>query len=76
MKKVTLRIDESVLAAVRNYAAASGSTVESLIHEYLRAIAARESDSRGARRRIRELSEWSPGRIGARDWKRDDLHSR
>lgn len=76
MKNVTLSIDEDVLAAVRRYAAAHDSTVNALVREYLTGLAKRESLAANARRRLRELSDESPARVGSRNWSRDDLHER
>lgn len=76
MKNVTLSIDEDVLAAVRRYAAAHDSTVNALVREYLTDLAKRESQAANARRRLRELSDESPARVGSRNWSRDDLHER
>ena len=76
MKNITLSIDESVIHAVRLYAAERGSTVNALVREFLTGIAQREDRARNARQRIRELSERSTARIGPRTWTREELHER
>ena len=76
MKNVTLAVDDSVLGAVRVYAAARNCSVNSLVREFLTQIAEREDRARDARKRIRELSERSPTRLGPKTWSRDELHER
>lgn len=76
MKNVTLSVDETVLAAVRRYAAGRDSSVNALVREFLGGIATREDRARRARRRLRTLSARSPARVGARSWSREQLHER
>ncbi|MBZ5499991.1 MAG: DUF6364 family protein [Acidobacteriia bacterium] len=76
MKNITLSIDEQVLATVRRYAAERESSVNGLVREFLTGIAKSEDRARAARRRIRELSKKSKGRIGSLSWKRESLHDR
>ena len=76
MKNLTLSVDESVLAAVRQYAAARHSSVNRLVREFLTEIATREDRARRARRRLLDLSDRSTARIGPKTWSRDDLHER
>ena len=73
---ITLSVDETVIRAVRLYAAERGSTVNALVREFLTGIARREDRARKARQRIRELSERSTARIGSRTWTREELHER
>ena len=73
---ITLSVEETVLRAVRIYAAERGSSVNALVREFLGGIASREDRARRARERIRELSARSAARIGSRGWARDDLHAR
>jgi len=76
MKNITLSVDENVLAEVRRYAAERNATVNGLVRDFLTSIAAREDRARNVRKRIRELSSHSAGRIGSKSWSRDDLHER
>ncbi|MFN7955059.1 MAG: DUF6364 family protein [bacterium] len=76
MKNLTLSVDESVLAAARQYAAARHSSVNRLVREFLTEIATREDRARRARRRLLDLSNRSKARIGPKTWSRDDLHER
>lgn len=76
MKNITLSVDEKLLAAVRQHAAASGTSVNQLVRDFLAEIASREDRAKKARRRLRALSERSTARIGKRSWSRQDLHER
>lgn len=74
MKNLTLSIDETVLATARRYALEHDSSVNAMVREFLAGIAEREDRARQARKRLRELSEQSSGRIGSATWTRDELH--
>jgi hypothetical protein len=76
MKNITLSVDEQVLAAVRRYAAKRDSSVNGMVRDFLAEIAQREDRARGARERLRKLSNRSSARIGTRSWGRDELHER
>ena len=76
MKNITLAVEEQILLAARRYAAERNSTVNALVREYLANIAASEDRVKEARTRLRQLSRKSHGRLGERDWTREDLHER
>jgi hypothetical protein len=77
VKNITLAVDESILRAVRRYAEEQGSSLNRLVRDYLADIAAREGRAADARRRLRQLSDASPARIGkARRPRRDEIHDR
>ena len=76
MKNLTMSVDETVLAAVRHYAAGQGSSVNALVREFLGGIATREDRARRARRRLRALSARSSARVGPKSWRREELHER
>ncbi|MGK2860076.1 MAG: DUF6364 family protein [Thermoanaerobaculia bacterium] len=76
MKNITLSVDEKVLAAVRQHAATSNTSVNQLVRDFLDEIARREDRARKARRRLRTLSERSTAKIGKASWNRQDLHER
>ena len=76
MKNITLSVEDDVLAAVRRYAVEHESTVNGLVREYLTRLARHDDRAATARRRIRELSEQSEGRIGGKTWNRSSLHDR
>lgn len=76
MKNITLSVDEKVLAAVRQHAAAHATSVNQLVREYLSEIAQRANRARNARRRLRTLSNRSGAKIGRSSWTREELHER
>lgn len=76
MKNITLSVDEKVLFAVRQHAAAHSTSVNQLVRDYLAEIAQRESRARNARRRLRALSNRSEAKIGRASWTREELHER
>ena len=76
MKNITLSVDDDVLAAVRRFAAEHDATVNGLVRDYLTRLARYGDRAATARRRIRELSDQSEGRIGVKTWTRDSLHDR
>ena len=76
MKNITLSVDEKVLAAVRQHAAARSTSINQLVRDYLGEIARREDRARKARRRLRSLSNRSAARIGRISWTREQLHER
>lgn len=76
MKNITLSVDERVLSAVRQHAAARSTSVNQLVRDHLAEIARRDDRARKARRRLRTLSEHSTGKIGRATRTREDLHER
>jgi metal-responsive CopG/Arc/MetJ family transcriptional regulator len=76
MKNITLSVDEKVLSAVRQHAAARSTSVNQLVRDYLGEIAQRESRARKARRRLHSLSNRSVAKIGRATWTRAELHER
>jgi len=76
MRNITLSIAEDVLIAVRRLAAERNTSVNALVREYLQNLAAHEDRARRARARLRQLSKQSQGRLGRRNWSREDLHER
>jgi Family of unknown function (DUF6364) len=74
--KITLSVDESVLAAVRRYAAERNLTVNTLIREYLTNLAKHEGRANRARARLRQMAEESQGQLGRKTWSREELHDR
>lgn len=76
MKRITISVDEEVLSAVRQHAAAHSTSVNQLVRDYLGEIAQREERTRTARRRMRTLSNRSTAKIGRAAWGREQLHER
>jgi len=76
MRNITFSVDEHVLAAVRRLAAGRNSSVNALVRDYLKNLAAHEDRAGKARSRLRELSAQSNGHLGTKTWTRDELHDR
>lgn len=76
MSNITLSVDDDVLAAVRRHAAERNSSVNAMVREYLTNLAAHDDRARRARTRLRQLSRQSKGKLGERNWTRDELHDR
>jgi hypothetical protein len=73
--RITLIVEDEVLAAARRQAAARDSSVGELVREFLANLAS-ESEHHPARARLTQLSAASKGRLGEILWTRDDLHNR
>ena len=76
MAEITLSVDDTVLLAVRRYAAEKNSSVNALVRDYLSNLAIQEDRVSRARARLKELAVRSDGRLGRKTWSRDDLHGR
>jgi len=76
MRNITLSVDDDVLAAARRHAAEQNLTVNALVRQYLTNIAAYHDRAKKARAKLRQLSEESRGRLGKKNWSRDDLYDR
>lgn len=76
MKNITLSVDEKVLSAVRQHAAAHSTSVNQIVRDYLAQIAQHQDRARKARRRLRSLSNRSEAKIGRAAWTREELHER
>ena len=80
MAKISLDIDDNVLALVQQHARETGITVEGLIAEHLRGIAWENSPKRAelaaqARKELVRLSEESEARLGPGwKWNREDAY--
>lgn len=77
MTNITLAIDEETVKKVRKLALERNTSLTSLVRESLRQWAARE-DLRSEERvsELRNCFESTPVKVGARDWKREDLYER
>jgi hypothetical protein len=76
MKNITLSVDDKILSAARRQAAERNSTVNALVREYLTNLAHQDDRARRARERLNQLSKQSEGRLGRKNWTRDELHDR
>jgi hypothetical protein len=69
-------LDEATLRDARRIAAERSTSLNALIRDFLERLTQRESQARGARRRIAELCLDSTAEVGERGWSRDELHER
>ena len=78
MKNITLAVDDEVLAEVRRYATDNNTTVNGIVRDYLKSIAATTKDDAAARARKRlvELSNRSEASLGDWKWNRDEVYDR
>ncbi|MBC8050675.1 MAG: hypothetical protein H7X92_11110 [Chitinophagales bacterium] len=71
-----MAIDESVLTAVRQYAAKHNTTLNGLVQDYLTRLATFEDRAANARNCMMELSEQSKDRISDWTWNREEIYDR
>jgi uncharacterized protein YjiS (DUF1127 family) len=76
MKNITLAVDDTVLDAVRRYAASKNTSVNAIVREHLGRIARNQNRAREAMRELREMSDRSDAEVGPVTWTRDDLYDR
>ena len=76
MKNITLAVDDTVLDAVRRYAATKNTSVNAIVREHLGRIARSQGRAREAMRELRAMSDRSDAEVGPGTWTRDDLYDR
>ena len=76
MASLTISVDERVLERARARALADGTTVETLLREYLTAFAGAGDLQSRALADLLQLSAAATSRRGASSWSRDELHRR
>jgi len=76
MKNITLAVDDTVLDAVRRYAATKNTSVNAIVREHLGRIARSQGRAREAMRELRAMSDRSDAEVGPVTWTRDDLYDR
>jgi hypothetical protein len=79
MVKISLAVDDKVLAPVLQHARETGTTVEAIVAEHLKALAWENSSERAelatrARKELARFSEISPARMGSWKWNREDAY--
>jgi hypothetical protein len=77
MSNITIAIEDDVLVKARKLAVEQHTTLTALVRRILKQLAARE-DTRTEEviARLRESFDSTSISIGARTWKREDLHVR
>lgn len=73
---LTVRIDEIVLRRARIRALERGTTVNTIVREYLADYAGDANEALAATRRLVELSKQTGSGREDATWTRDDLHER
>ncbi len=73
---LTLAIDEDLLHAARRIALDRGTSVNSLIREFLESLVPASGEQDAALRQVEELFRTKPYAIGPKNWTRADLLER
>lgn len=76
MANLTITIDGEVLRAARTRAVAQGTSVNSLLREYLEAYAGTDDRRKEAVRALLNLASGTRSARGRRRWTREELHER
>jgi hypothetical protein len=76
MSSLTITIEEEVLEHARMRAREQGTSIDTLLREYLEAYAGVHAERQAAARRILALSDAATTRRGDAGWTRDELHER
>lgn len=76
MANLTIVIDDEVLRKARLRALERGTSVNSLLRDYLEAYARVRPERESAIADLLRLSENAKSRKGAKKWTRDELHER
>jgi hypothetical protein len=76
MKKITLSVDDDVLAAVRRHAAERNSTVNALVREYLTNVCGSSGPGAACAGPPAAIEQRIPSPVGQKTWTREDLHDR
>lgn len=81
MKHITIALDDEYLQELERRAAQRGTTVEDYVRGLIQdlplgPVVVTDEDRARARRKLVELSERSPGRLGNWKWNREELYDR
>jgi post-segregation antitoxin (ccd killing protein) len=76
MKNITLSVEEDVLERARKVAADRHTTINALVRNYLRELAAQRENLNEALKRMNRLADEAGMEIGPVTWSRDDIHER
>ena len=75
--KITVSIDEEIVKKVRNIAMDKGTTLTSMVRDYLTSIADSDAAARKAdAAKLMETLEKVSREMGPRTWTREDLYDR
>ena len=76
MANLTITVDDEVLKRARLRATEQGTSVNSIVREYLEQYAGSRSAQEQALAKLLALSEQARSKRGRRTWTRDELHDR
>ena len=77
MANITISFDEEVITKVRRIAAYRNTTLTGMVRDFLQSVVERDASQRQeAARRVRQSFAELSRDMGARRWKRDELHGR
>jgi plasmid stability protein len=76
MGNLTITVDDDSLRKARIRALQEGTSVNSLLRDFLEAYAGIRSEQQNAVEQIAALSRKAASRRGQRKWTRDELHER
>lgn len=76
MANLTIVLDDEVLKKARLRALEKGTSVNSIVREYLEAFARVRPEREAAVENLLQLSRTAKSRRGRKKWSRDELHER
>ena len=76
MKNLTLALDETLLTQSRAIAAKRKTTVNNMVREFLQKMAETDTQAEDAMRELAQMSDQTGGRLGVKNWTRDQLYDR
>jgi hypothetical protein len=76
MANLTITVDDEVLKRARLRATEQGTSVNSIVREYLEQYAGSRSAQEQALAKLLAMSEQARSRRGRRSWTREELHDR
>jgi plasmid stability protein len=76
MANLTITVDDEVLKRARLRATEQGTSVNSILREYLEQYAGSRSAQEQALAKLLAMSEQASSKRGRRTWTRDELHDR
>jgi len=76
MSTLTLEVEEDILREAERVAEQRNTTVDRLVHEYLRSLLGEQERRREGWERFRRMMRENPIEVGERTWTREDLYER
>lgn len=76
MSTLTLEVEEDLLREAARVAEQRNTTVDRLVHEYLRSLLGQQERRREGWERFKRMMHENPIEVGERTWTREDLYER